>query len=338
MPQVSIIMISFNHGAYIQESIDSVLNQTFSDFELIIWDDASQDESWKLICNYRDPRIRAFRNNERRRGIYGLNRAISEIALGEFIAIHHSDDVWEPQKLEKQVAFLREHKRVGAVFTTALAIGEDGMPFSGDHAYLTIFEQPNRTRFEWLRFFFLSGNCLCHPSVLIRKVCYGDCGPYRYGFAQLGDFDMWVRLCLKYEIHILSEKLVKFRIRDAAANASASRPDTRIRCNYEYYRILWNYLDIKEYRDFIQIFPESSAYCDDQNFDLPYALAMVCLQLQPASFRSLFAQDILFQILTNEVSAKQLSERVGFDYRDFVALSGRNDVFSSEHFGIVELL
>lgn len=103
MSKVSIILTSFNHAKYLREAIESALNQTFSDFELIIWDDASTDDSWEIIQSYSDPRIKSFRNDVRRRGIYGINRAISEVAEGEYIAIHHSDDVWELNKLALRI-------------------------------------------------------------------------------------------------------------------------------------------------------------------------------------------------------------------------------------------
>lgn len=330
-PRVSVILTSFNHGKYIRDAIDSALNQTFSDFEVIIWDDASDDDSWEIICGYQDSRIRAFRNNVRRRGIYGINKAIAEVAEGEYIAIHHSDDVWEPQKLEMQVAFLDAHEQIGAVFTNTLAIGEDGKPFENtDHFYFKIFAQPNRTRFEWLRYFFTNGNALCHPSVLIRKTCYDDCGLYRFGLAQLTDFDMWIRLCMKHEIHVLSEKLMRFRVRDNESNASGSRVDTRIRDIYEYYRLLHNFRCITKYEDFRRVFPEMVAYCDEQNFDTEYALAMVCLELKPSPFALLVAQDILFEGIVNQARAAELSRNFGFDYHKFIGFTAQNDVFSLE--------
>jgi glycosyltransferase involved in cell wall biosynthesis len=206
MPRVSVILTSYNHEKYIREAIKSALAQTFNDFELIIWDDASTDNSWQIINSYTDPRIVAFRNNERRRGIFGINKAISQITSGEYIAIHHSDDVWEPDKLAKQVAFLDENHEIGAIFTNALAIGEDSKPLNDfSHFYSIIFDQPNRTRHEWLNLFFNRGNALCHPSVLIRRECYDRCGLYRFGLAQVTDFDMWIRLCMKYEIYVLPE-------------------------------------------------------------------------------------------------------------------------------------
>lgn len=321
-PKISIILTSFNHAKYLREAIDSALNQTFSDFELIIWDDASKDDSWEIIQGYQDQRIKAFRNEEQRRGIFGINKAISEVAQGEYIAIHHSDDVWESEKLEKQVAFLDTYDEIGAVFTNALAIDEKGNPFKDEnHFYFKIFDQPNRSRHEWLRFFFEKGNALCHPSVLIRKVCYSDCGLYRYGLAQVGDFDMWVRLCLKHEIHILPEKLVKFRVRDNEANTSGSRPETRSRVMFEFYLVFINYLRIDGLGDLLKVFPEAEKYCSGDNPSLRYAMAMAMLEIRPFAFANQIALQTLFDLLNDSKESKTIP----FNVHEFVKLTGEVD-------------
>src|SRR5215471_3351125 len=134
-PKVSVVLSSYNHAKYLRQSIDSVLSQDFSDFELIIWDDASTDNSWEIISSYKDGRIRAFRN-ETNRFIDHFRQAISEVARGEYIAIHHSDDIWDPEKLNKQVAVLDANPFYGAVFTWVQIIDEDGQSFQDrDHFY-----------------------------------------------------------------------------------------------------------------------------------------------------------------------------------------------------------
>ena len=288
MPSVSVILTSFNHEKYIEEAIDSVLNQTFTDFELIIWDDASTDKSWSLINQYADSRIKSFRNEEQKRAAWGLNRAISEVASGRYIAVHHSDDAWEPDKLEKQAAFLDAHSEIGAVFTNALAITEAGSPLLDEgHFYFDIFDQPNRTRHEWLRLFFSRGNALCHPSVLIRKSCYEDCGLYRFGLAQTGDIDMWIRLCMRHEIHVLPEKLVRFRVRDNEANSSGSSPETRIRGVYEFYRSLQNYRELTSFEDLVKVFPSAAGSYRGEEADVEFLLAMAALEEQAFCFHAI---------------------------------------------------
>ena len=120
--RVSIILTSYNHAKYLRQAIESVLNQTFTDYELIIWDDASTDDSWEIINSYQDRRIRAFRNVVNLRG--NISRGL-EVAQGEYVAIHHSDDAWEPTKLEKQVS-LDQNPDIAAVFTHVQVIDEEG--------------------------------------------------------------------------------------------------------------------------------------------------------------------------------------------------------------------
>ena len=152
--KVSIVLTSYNHERYIKESIESVLSQTFKDFELIIVDDCSNDNSWEIIESYTDPRIKAIRNSRNLR-TEGVKRAIMNVASGEYIAIHHSDDLWKTDKLEKQVKFMEEEPEVSACFTWAEPIDEDGTPYQEENGfYYDVFEQPNRTRYEWLNYFF----------------------------------------------------------------------------------------------------------------------------------------------------------------------------------------
>lgn len=328
MPKVSVILPSYNHEKYIAEAIQSILNQTFQDFELLIFDDHSKDRSFEIITGFQDERIQAFRNDEQKRGTYGINHAIQHIAKGEYIAIHHSDDVWDSTKLAKQVALLDDQPQYGAVFTNAQAIDEDGRPISDDsHWYATIFNQPNRTRHEWLRFFFYQGNALCHPSVLIRKICYDNVGLYEYGYAQLGDFNMWVRLCMRYEIFVLPEKLTKFRVRADEANASGNRPETQKRSPIEFLEILRKYTRIESIHELVAIFPETQRYMTEQGSEPRFALAMICIHEQTWPIHKLLGYELLFDLISNNDSAKRIKSLYEFDYRNLIALTGQHDVF-----------
>lgn len=328
MPKVSVILTSYNHEKYIKEAINSVLRQTYEDIELIIWDDASSDDSWRMINRFKDNRIKAYQSEQNGNGI--LNRALN-IASGQYIAIHHSDDVWEPDKLEKQVAFLDAHHEVGAVFTNALAITEEGHALADEkHPYFNIFNQPNRTRHEWLNFFFNHGNALCHPSVLIRKSVYDTVGAYEYGYTQLNDFNMWIRLCLKYEIFVLPDKLVRFRVHANEANVSGNRPETRIRGGNEFYRILRHYLKITSYEEMGLIFPEAARYYRGEGFDAKFVLAMIALERKPFSFTELFGIDLLFDIVSDPVRAEKIKTLYNFDRRAFLTLTKKHDGLSLE--------
>ncbi len=329
MPKVSIILTSYNHEKYIRESLDSLLAQTWKDFEILIWDDASHDSSWSIIQSYDDPRIRAFRNETNLGPAYGINLIIAEKAQGEYLAMHHSDDVWEADKLARQVAFLDAHPEMGAVFSNASAIGEDSAPLRDTgHFYANIFNQPNRTREQWLHHFFYYGNALCHPSLLIRRQCYTDCGTYKDWLAQLPDFDMWIRLCLRYEIHVMPDKLVRFRVRDNEANTSGNRPETRIRHANEYFRILENFLRLDTMDELVRVFPAAIQYRRREEGDPAFALAMMALADQSAPWHKLFGMQLLYRIMADPAASARVEGLYQFNYQSMTALTGKHAVFA----------
>ncbi|MDF1594189.1 MAG: glycosyltransferase [Desulfobacterales bacterium] len=325
MPKVSIILTSFNHDKYLNEAIDSVLGQTFTDFELIIWDDASSDNSWHLIRQYSDPRIKAFHNDEQKRGAWGINKAISEVAAGEYIAIHHSDDIWEREKLEKQVKFIDDYSDVGAVFTRVQVINEKGDPFKeDDHVYSQIFDQPNRTRFEWLRHFFYFGNCLCHPSVMVRKSCYKSVGLYDRRFAQICDLEMWVRLCMKYDIYVLEMPLTRFRVRANEMNQSGNKPETHIRSYMEFQQVLKNYLKISSVDELRSIFPDIKEIMAPSNNHIPFLVAIYAAE-QGGYLHRPFAINTLYELFQDSDAGNILENNYHFSFPDLIKLTGTKD-------------
>ncbi len=248
MPKVTVIIPSYNHARFIAEAINSVLQQTFQDFELLICDDASMDDSVEIIKTFKDERIQLHINQINLGACVTFNNMIKK-AKGKYIALLNSDDVWYSDKLRKQVEFLESNINCGAVFTHAQIIKEDGGLFENkEHFYYKIFDQPNRSQEEWLQYFFYSGNCICHPSMLIRKSVYDGVGLYNPLMASLPDFEMWIRVVAKFEIYILQEQLIKFRILDGEQNASGNNLNNTIRSRFEYTKILetfCNVLDIK---------------------------------------------------------------------------------------------
>ena len=194
MKKLCVVIPSYNHGKFLKKAIDSILNQTYKDFELIIIDDASTDNSRKIIDSYKDPRIIKYYNAENQGAVVTLNQLI-EFANSEYIALLNSDDYWEPTKLQKQIDYLDTHKDKAACFTLADFVDEkDNLILENDNFNVKIFNQRNRKQSEWYRYFFDNGNCLCHPSVMIRKEVYLKIGKYKNTYRQLPDFEFWIRL------------------------------------------------------------------------------------------------------------------------------------------------
>ena len=208
-PSVSVVIPAYNHAAFVGEAIQSVLDQSYGDVEIVITDDGSTDRTVEVIRGFTDPRI-ALEVFEKNRGAsVALNSAIRR-ARGEFICMLASDDCFLPGKLETQVRFLRANSDIGAVFGLPQFVDERGASlattFNGD-VFTRPFGHHLRSRYDWLRYFFFEGNCLCHPSAMVRRSVYDEVGLYDPRFASLPDFDMWVRLCIVYEIHLMPHEL-----------------------------------------------------------------------------------------------------------------------------------
>ena len=220
-------MASFNHAPYVAAAVQSVLDQTFSDFELIVVDDGSSDDTLKILKTFDDHRIRLEAFTTNRSACIAANHAI-KMARGFYVSAISSDDIWEPFKLERQVAFLEAHPDVVATFSRATIINEHSAEVDATDAsldrvakfYLTVFNVDNRSKVEWLEKFLFDGNCLCHSSILVRHRFLIDHGPYNPALCQLPDFDMWIRLVQHGEIHVATEPLVRFRVLPDNKNAS----------------------------------------------------------------------------------------------------------------------
>lgn len=323
LPKISVILTSFNHAKYLREAIDSVLSQTFSDFELIIWDDASADDSWAIIQSYKDSRIKAYKNDKQRRGIYGINKAISDIARGEYIAIHHSDDVWMPEKLERQINYLSNHPEVGAAFTWAKIIDENGVETSESW-----FNRGAITRWQWLHELFCGENHLNHPSVLVRKSVYESVGLYAYGFAQTADAEMWSRVLLNFDIYVVPEKLTLHRLFSDGSNTSGRDKTRVIRTESEWSQICLNYLKVPNDQYLFNIFGSLNKYESATEHDAKFLVAMACLSECNAKGALVLGIRLLFEVIQDPVSAARAKRAYSFDYFDLIKLTGTLDIFA----------
>lgn len=326
-PKVSVVIPSYNHEKYIEETIESVLNQTFQDFNIIITDDGSSDGTVEKIKEFSDNRIKLFVFEENQGACRALNNCIMNSKC-KYIAYVSSDDIWEPEKLEKQIKFLDNNPQIAVVFTNAKIIDENSNPFTEkDHFYYSIFDQENRSNYEWLRTFFFQGNCICHPSALFRREVYDKIGLYNEAMANLPDFDMWIRLCLKYNIHILEEKLIKFRIREGNANASTSgNPRNLIRNRFEWKQTFDHYLKIDDVDFFLKIFPNAEKYGRVKKKLIPYFLGRLAYDTK-WDVKQLWGLEIIFNLMQSSEIADILEKDYDFKYTDFINMSALADVF-----------
>lgn len=254
--QVSVIMPSYNHAAYIQEAIDSVLSQTHVELELLICDDCSSDNSAEVIRKQTDSRISYTIHKKNIGACTTLNELISQ-ARSNYIALINSDDIWNSTtKLAEQLELLETNPNIGASFGKATFIDEQSNPIPDEKIpFRGIFDKPNQSRTKWFRAFFEKGNSLCHPTMLIRKNCYTELGGYNNRYRQLPDMDMWMRVVQKYDIHISDKAWVQFRL-NATQNTSAPTIENGVRSVNEAFLIASKLLDEADPQFLIEAFPE----------------------------------------------------------------------------------
>jgi len=330
-PLVTVAIPSYNHAKYISQTIQSILDQTFQDFEILIIDDASSDNTLEVVKSFCDSRIKLtiLKKNS---GVCKTSNLCIANALGEYIAIIASDDMMEKTKLEKQVSFLQNNPKYSAVFSGMEVIDENGIKQKKKtKKYTKIFEKENRDRFEWLRFFFSNGNCIAAPSMLAKTSALKEVGGFNSSLTQAHDFDLWVKLCLKgHEIYIIGEKLLKYRERNYNKNLSSNTKNTRIRLLFDNEKILRNFLEVSSLKDFRKIFPDS--YKDNLQFRLPehekiiidYLIFQEAYKHNLSIYHKQFATDLIFEILQKADSYEILAQNFGFSFAEYGKIITQN--------------
>lgn len=200
MALISVVMCSYNAERYIRETIDSVLNQTFTDFEFIIWNDGSTDSTISIIEGYSDPRIKLFTDINRGEGMAA--QLACRHASGKYIARIDSDDIWLPEKLSLQYNYMESHPNVVLLSCPVILIDKDsqelGMTFP-------------ITKTSYLNKSIEKRNLFPHSGSIYKKEIYNEVGGYDnvrffqdrllfWKMSSFGDFALWPYPLIKYRM------------------------------------------------------------------------------------------------------------------------------------------
>ena len=204
MPQVSVIITTYNRPEYLREAIRGVLNQTFREWELIVVDDASTNVGVReVIQSYVDQRIRHIRNTKNLGSARSLNVGL-QAARGTYVAILDDDDSWvSEEKLERQVAFLTAHPDYVCVGTEVVVVDEESEKEIG-HSDLRGDDASLRKRL-------LYQNPIAHSTAMFRNESVVRVGGYEEKFPRGKDYDLWLKLAQKGKIAVLPYYDVKYR-------------------------------------------------------------------------------------------------------------------------------
>ncbi len=202
-PAISVIMPAYNAEKYIASAIDSILLQTFKDFELIIVDDSSTDKTWDIVKKYiKGKRIIASRNNKNLKLSKTLNAAI-EKSRGKYLARMDADDWSYPNRLDKQYKFMEKYKNVGIVGGQMEIVKEDGTSM-GKRRYAKD-DKSLRKNIFWFSPF-------SHPLIMIRKSILDRVGMYNPQFNPAEDYELYFRIGKISKFANLPETLLKYRV------------------------------------------------------------------------------------------------------------------------------
>jgi glycosyltransferase involved in cell wall biosynthesis len=202
MTKVSVVMSCYNEETTVSKAIDSILNQSFEDFEFIVIDDGSYDRTQDIIKGFTDTRIKFFAN-ERNIGLAGsLNKGIRK-AKGKYIARMDADDWSVPDRIEKQVEFLESNSKFDVLGSNALFISDDGqtksrLPLGNESITKNMYRKTT----------------IIHPSVMVRKAAFNKYGLYNENLSWAEDKDLWLRWRGKVKFSNLGETLIHYQVKE----------------------------------------------------------------------------------------------------------------------------
>lgn len=233
-PLVSVILPVYNGERFLKDTVDSIVNQSYNNLEIIIVDDASSDTSRDIIDSYQDDRIIKIYKVKNENVCCASNLAF-ERANGEYIALIGHDDIWHLDKIEKQVSFMETNPNYAICFSRCDIIDQNNQIINGQNFFDDTFNSyENQERASHIYQLYMRGNHLCAPSAVIRKSVLNEVGLYDCSLLQLQDYDLWLRILTVSNIYILEEKLLKYRqVLDAKSNLSSGNVETAVRTEHE---------------------------------------------------------------------------------------------------------
>ena len=200
MPKVSVIIPTYQRSHLVGQAIESVLAQTYCDYEIIVVNDGSTDNTGEILAQYGDRIVAIHQEN---RGLPAARNAGIRVAQGQYLAFLDDDDLWEPQKLEKQIPLLEADSRLGLVYSDMVIFNEAGIQ---PGTYLNGFVPP-QTVTPWT---LLHRNFFPMPTIVIRRVCWEQLGGFDESLRSCEDYDLWLRIVEQWAVGYVNEPLTRY--------------------------------------------------------------------------------------------------------------------------------
>lgn len=319
-PLVSFLIPSYNHEKYVTTCLDSVLSQTYSNFEIIIIDDCSKDATVSKIIDYKDSRI-VFSKNTFNRGMNGTLSETYKKAQGKYIVLLASDDYVESDYLEKMVYYFETKKDCTVLYPGIQPIDDQGKKLDSTNT-----EKCIKDRFEILRYLFLRGNILASPGMMIKKEYSDTFFPLSAGIEQHQDFIMHIQLLLQGNCAFLDDLVMNYRVpNDSNDHISSDNVKAFKRIEIETpYALNYFLRKIDSVEMLKNIFGTMlDAYGKSTDKTIPYFLSRIAIDTSDNRLLQLWGFRTLISFLSENNNQELLFQLYGFDFASFSKLTAK---------------
>jgi len=298
MLKITVLMSVYNGEHYLRKAIQSILSQTFTDFEFIIINDGSTDSTSSILNSYTDSRIHLIRNVQNIGLVKSLNKGL-QLARGEYIARMDADDISLPERLYKQVRFLDENPSVAMVGSWTEVINEDSI-------IEEIWQVP--TSSHLLRWRLLFHNTFTHSAVMFRKNIISQLGGYNDKAISAEDYDLWSRISFHWDVANIPEVLVKWRRWGSGISTKKQKEQQEMakkvsRRNLEY--VLGESIDDFTFESFRLLYYPSSAAFDLNKVN--FLITNLRRLLDKFTSKFGYSDEIVLEDLKTEITKQMLS-------------------------------
>lgn len=229
--KVSICIPTFNSAKFLRAMLDSIVEQTYTNIEVIISDNASSDNTIAIAQEYCNKYAWELYQNEVNIGAGANFNKLIELASGDYIAIYHADDVYQPTIVEESIELFTRHNSIGLVSTLGYEINEND-EITSEYRLSKTFDKKDEYKFDDIFTAILKqeGLFLITSSVMVKKEAYNKCGTFYLNerYASAGDYEMWFRILQKYNIAIIDEPLIRYRIHGAQGSQVEIRQNFKL--------------------------------------------------------------------------------------------------------------
>lgn len=274
-PLVSICMSCYNHEKYVRQALESAINQTYPNIEILISDDGSTDRSrdiiLEIIKEHPDKVIKTFFSETNT--AFGVVEDMYQSFEGKYIAGFSADDYWGETTVETYVTFMEEYGEYAACFCEPEIVLE-----ATGEVQIPEFWGQGRSQYEMFRLLFMEGNRICAPSMFVRGSVWKEMGSWKFQYKQLQDYEIWLRILQKYDMYFFKKGEVPVYYRVHGNNLSHASGENIQRNLTEIAYILFEILEQMEYDFFMKAFGSQFVYAaDSERFCLTCEKLMVLI-------------------------------------------------------------